>query len=85
MSRYDKLLTVILRGQSDASIRYQDLCALLRHFGFDERSRGSHLVFFKPGIEEILNLQKSGNNAKPYQVRQVRNVIIKYAMEFEDR
>lgn len=29
-------------------------------------------------IEEKINLQKDGNKAKPYQVRQVRNIILKY-------
>jgi len=45
---------------------------------FEERIRGSHHLFRKQGIEEKINLQRDGNKAKPYQVRQVRNVILKY-------
>ncbi len=42
------------------------------------RVRGSHHIFFKEGVEEILNLQPKGASAKPYQVKQVPNVILKY-------
>ena len=42
------------------------------------RQRGSHRIFYKDGIDEIINLQPNGNKAKPYQVRQVRKLILKY-------
>ena len=76
----DKLLEQILRGASDASIRFTHLVRLLRHLGFEERIRGSHHIFSKDGVEEILNLQPKGAKAKPYQVKQVRGVIIKYKL-----
>jgi hypothetical protein len=50
------------------------------HLGFDERVRGSHHVFTKDGIEEILNLQPRGAQAKPYQVKQVRQAIVKHKL-----
>ena len=50
----------------------------LEHPGFDNRIRGSHHIYWKNGIEEILNIQPIGSKAKPYQVNQVRKVIIKY-------
>ena len=50
----------------------------MHNLGFEMRVRGSHHIFRKAGIEERLNLQREGNNAKPYQVRQVRAVILKY-------
>ncbi|MGO9017984.1 MAG: type II toxin-antitoxin system HicA family toxin [Syntrophobacteraceae bacterium] len=54
---------------------------LLRNLGFQERIRGSHHIFTKEGVEEILNLQpKEGGRAKPYQVKQVRQVILKYRL-----
>ena len=56
MSRYDKLLEQILQGRSDANIRFDDLCQLLRHLRFDERIRGSHHIFRKQGVEEKINL-----------------------------
>ena len=80
MSKYDKLLVQILRGTSDANISFDDLCNFLKKMGFEERIRGSHHVFAKDNIEEILNIQPKGSQSKPYQVKQVRNVIIKYKL-----
>jgi len=68
MSQFDRLLLWILRGTSDANISFEGLCQLLRRLGFDERIRGSHHIFTKEGVEEILNLQPQGRQAKPYQV-----------------
>jgi hypothetical protein len=48
--------------------------------GFQQRIRGSHHIFAKEGIEEILNLQPKQGKAKPYQVKQVREVILKYQL-----
>ena len=78
--KYDKLLLRILKGTSDPNIPFAGLCALLHHLGFAERKRGSHHIFFKDGVEEILNLQPKVNKAKPYQVKQVRQVILKYRL-----
>ena len=64
-----------------ADIRFSDLCALLRRLGFDERIRGSHHVFVRDGLDEILNLQPIGSDAKVYQVRQVRLLILKHGLE----
>ena len=80
MGKYEKLLLTILRGTSDASIAFDELCQLLRRLGFDERTRGSHHVFRKQGVEEKINLQREGGKAKAYQVRQVRAVILKYKL-----
>lgn len=80
MSRRDKLIDRILRGTSDATIGFDDLCSLLVSLGFTVRAKGSHHVFSKPGILERINLQRDGASAKPYQVRQVRDVIVKYRL-----
>ncbi|MGB7512476.1 MAG: type II toxin-antitoxin system HicA family toxin [Pelodictyon phaeoclathratiforme] len=80
MGKYEKLILKILSGQSDTNIPFDDLCNLLQGAGFVMRIRGSHHVFRKEGIEEMINLQREGNNAKPYQVRQVRYIILKYQL-----
>ena len=80
MGKYEKLILKILSGQSDTNIPFDDLCTLLQGIGFVMRIRGSHHVFRKDGIEEKINLQREGNKAKPYQVRQVRYVILKYQL-----
>ena len=64
--------------RSDANVPFETLRALLRRLGFDERTKGDHHIFTKDGVEEILNLQPKGGKGKPYQVKQVRAVILKY-------
>ena len=73
----EKTLQRLLSGTADAAIRFDDLCQLLESLGFERRVRGSHHLFRKSGIEEKINLQKAGAQAKPYQVKQVRSVILK--------
>lgn len=75
-----KTLRRVLSGTSDAAIRFDDLCSLLERLGFDERVKGSHHLFRKAGLEERINLQREGNNTKPYQVKQVRAVILKHRL-----
>jgi len=84
MSRHERLLQTILRGRSDANIRFSDLRALMEHLGFEERIRGSHHLYDKEGIVEIVNLQGRDGDAKPYQVRQVRQLILKYRLGGDD-
>jgi hypothetical protein len=80
MSKWERLLLQILRGTSDANIGFEDLCNLLLRLRFEKRARGSHNIFRREGIVEKINLQREGNKAKPYQVRQVRAVILKYRL-----
>ncbi len=80
MSKYDKLLSLILRGTADANIPFDELCRLLQKIGFEERIRSSHHIFRKEGMLEKINLQRDGNKAKVYQVRQVRAVLVKYKL-----
>lgn len=78
MSHARKTLAQVLDGTRDASVRFDALRALVLVLGFAERTNGSHHVFTKSGVRDILNLQRDGRNAKPYQVRQVRRVIGTY-------
>lgn len=73
----EKTLERVLSGTADAGIRFDDLCQLLMSLGFEKRIRGSHHLFRKSGIEEKINLQRDGTNAKSYPVKQVRAVILK--------
>ena len=84
MGKYDGLLIKILRGTSDANISFSELCRLLKKLGFDERIRGDHHIFTRSDIVEILNLQPRGTKAKPYQVKQVRTLILNYKLKLED-
>ncbi len=80
MSKYDKLLFQILRGTADANVPFDDLRGLLQRLGFREKIRSSHHIFRKEGVVEKINLQRDGNKAKVYQVRQVRAVLLKYKL-----
>ena len=75
-----KTLRRVLSRTGDASIRFDDLCALLDSLGFEKRVQGGHHVFRRAGVDEKINLQRDGNNAKPYQVKQVRAVLLKYTL-----
>jgi hypothetical protein len=57
---------------------------LLNALGFAERIKGGHHIFSRADIEEILNLQPVGSDAKSYQVRQVRDILIKYNLKVAD-
>lgn len=74
----EKTLERILRGSSDANIAFDDLRRLLLSLGFDERIKGSHHLYRRPDVAERINLQRAGSKAKPYQVRQVREILVKY-------
>jgi len=80
MGKYEKLILKILSGTSDANIPFYELCGVLKYLGFEERIRGSHHIFTRDDVKEILNLQPKDTKSKPYQVKQVRNVILKYKL-----
>jgi predicted RNA binding protein YcfA (HicA-like mRNA interferase family) len=84
VTKYENLMQSILSGRQDRAFKFSDLTKLLRAMGFQERIKGSHHIYYRMGIEEIINIQPNGSNAKPYQVKQVRNVIIKYGLEARD-
>ena len=84
MSKLEKILEKVLRGTSDANIDFEDLRQLLNNIGFDERVRGSHHIYTKTDVIEIINRQPQGSTAKPYQVKQVRNLILKYKLAGEN-
>ena len=63
---------------------FSDLCSVLDRLGFEYRVRGDHFIFTRDSVDEIINIQPSGNKAKPYQVKQVREVILKYRLGGDD-
>jgi hypothetical protein len=84
VGKYERLYQHILARRSDANVPFAELCQLLKQLGFRERIKGDHYIFTKEGLEEILNLQPKGAKAKPYQVKQVRTVIVKYGLTLGD-
>lgn len=70
----------VLRGTADGNIRFDDLGVMLTRLGFVERTRGSHSIYRREKVEEILTLQPRGSLAKAYQVKQIRDVILRYKL-----
>ena len=80
MSQYEKLLLAVLSGTRDKNLLFADLQIVLDRLGFQCRIRGDHFIYTRDDVEEIVNIQPAGNKAKPYQVKQVRNIILKYQL-----
>jgi hypothetical protein len=72
-----QLILKILGGISDANIGFGELCDLRIRLGFEQRIRGGHHLFKREGVEEKINLQSDNGKAKPYQVKQVRSILIR--------
>ena len=84
MGRAEKLAAKILSGKSDKNFAFNDLCYVLERAGFRSRSgRGSHRIYYKEGVVEIVNVQPRNGKAKPYQVKQVRELLLKYKINLE--
>lgn len=83
MDKYEELRARVLQGKSEANINFRDLCNLLIWLGLEERVRGSHPIFGKQGVRGLVNLPEEGNKSKVYQVRQVRQVILRYGLNRE--
>jgi predicted RNA binding protein YcfA (HicA-like mRNA interferase family) len=84
LSRATKTLQRVLSGGSDANLSFADLCGLLSWLGFTERIVGSHHIFVHESVAEILNLQPKKGKAKPYQVKQVRSLILTHGLAGTD-
>ena len=80
MGKLENILIAILRGTSDNNITFSDLRFTLESLGFEVSIKGDHFIHTKQGIAEIINIQPLGNKAKAYQVKQVRNLILKYKL-----
>ena len=81
MSTKEKLLLKLLTGNLDNNFDFNDLVTILNWSGFGERKTGgSHRVFYKNGIPDIINIQPIGSKAKAYQVKQIRQLFTKYKL-----
>ena len=81
MTTLPKIFAYIMNGRRDSNIPFLDLQKLLDALGFKHRIKGSHHIYWCEGVEEIINIQPDGNNAKAYQVKQVRNIVLRYGLK----
>ena len=84
MGKHEKLVQKILSGRQDTSINFSEAVTLLQAFGFSLRVHGSHHIFDQDGIDELINIQPKGSKAKAYQIKQIRDLILKYRLEVKD-
>lgn len=84
MGKYSKLREKILAGGADSNIEFAELCKLLGRLSFGVRVRGDHHIFTRDGVAEIINLQPNDKKVKPYQVKQVRSILVKYRLGESD-
>jgi len=74
-----------LASGSLRNVRYADFSDLVEAFGFRlARTSGSHHIYAHPDIDELLNLQNVGGDAKPYQIRQFLRLVERYNLRLRD-
>jgi len=81
MATIEKIFMDVMLGRKDNNIKFSDLQKLLDVLGFEVHTKGSHNIYSYDGAVELINIQPIGNKAKGYQVKQVRNFILKYGLE----
>ena len=82
MTSAPKIMAAVMDSRKDNNIPFSDLQKLLDTLGFLHRTKGSHSIYWREDIEEIINIQLDDNKAKAYQVKQLRNIILKYDLKF---
>jgi predicted RNA binding protein YcfA (HicA-like mRNA interferase family) len=79
-----KLLQKIIDGSKN--IKFAELVNLVKGFGFElSRTDGSHHIFTRPDIPEIVNLQDVKGQAKPYQIKQFLKLVEKHNLKLEEK
>ncbi|MCX6350423.1 MAG: type II toxin-antitoxin system HicA family toxin [Bacteroidetes bacterium] len=84
MGKLLKIYLKVVGGLSDSNISFEDLRTLLLRLGFTEWIKGSHHIFYKEGVEEIINIQEKSKHGKAYQVKQIRNLILKLKLSIKE-
>jgi predicted RNA binding protein YcfA (HicA-like mRNA interferase family) len=75
-----KLLKKVLAGSKN--IRFEDMVTLVEGFGFQlARINGSHHIFERADVAELVNLQSRKGKAKPYQIKQFLKLVEQYSLE----
>lgn len=65
--------------KNPANVRFEEICKIAKLFGFRFKGgKGSHRIFVRAGIREMLNFQEVKGKTKPYQVKQFIRIIEKY-------
>jgi len=83
MSRKQKLLRQILNNPRNVS--FKDMVNLVEAFGFTlSRVNGSHHIYSRSDVSQLVNLQNVKGKAKAYQVRQFLELVETHNLKLED-
>ncbi len=78
-----KLLQKLLSGSKN--IRFSEAVACAEAFGFQlSRVSGSHHIYVHDDVPELVNLQNVKGKAKPYQVKQLLQIIERYNLHIKE-
>ncbi|MEW5722855.1 MAG: type II toxin-antitoxin system HicA family toxin [Thermodesulfobacteriota bacterium] len=67
------------------NVPFGDFVHLMEGFGFKLlRTKGSHHIYGRPGVNELVNLQNVQGQAKPYQIRQFLRLVERYNIRMEE-
>ena len=67
------------------NVRFEVSCRAAELFGFKLRGgKGSHRIYVKEGVREMLNFQNVKGKAKPYQVKQLLKIVERYKLLEEE-
>ena len=79
-----RLLQKVLSGTHN--VRFSEVTALAKAFDFElDRVNGSHHIFIHPDIPELLNLQNMQGKAKPYQIKQMLQLIETHNLQLRNK
>jgi predicted RNA binding protein YcfA (HicA-like mRNA interferase family) len=82
MARLNRVLEQVLEGRG--VVAFRDLERLLAALGFRlARISGSHRIYVHPRVPRPFSVQPIGKDAKPYQVRQLRDIIREFELTLE--
>jgi hypothetical protein len=77
MSRQDKLIAGLRNSPKD--VRFEDACKIAEMLGFRcKGGQGSHHAYQRAGEPVLLNFQDRNGRIKPYQARQLLEMVDKY-------
>lgn len=78
-----KLFKKLLFGTKN--IRFSELIECAESFGFKlARISGSHHIYMHPDVPKLVNLQDVKGKARPYQIKQLLELIERYNLRMED-
>lgn len=70
---------------SPNNMRFGDMTSLVEAFGFHlSRTSGSHHIYARKDIPELVNMQNVAGKAKPYQVRQFLRLVERYNLKLRE-